>query len=198
MRKIFLLMLSTLACLYMVACIGEVDLGTTYASITKEETDNSMNSSTISEVSLEDIQKEKDLIVRLLNENFEAFSQIMDFFESDQRRYVCHVDSGEIVMILYEKSTPGYEVVGLSNVDVGEQITYIIDALGFMSITADKDYIIFKRTSGSHPHGGAYTQGLFCNRIDAGEDKIREQDHFTGEHVPLRDRWFYYIRRNNT
>jgi hypothetical protein len=144
---------------------------------------------------VEQIQKAKKEIIQMLNDNYDVFSQIVNCFENDPGRYMCTKESGEIVVKLFlERGGTSFQIIDISEIGVSEQIAYVLNDLGFEGIGEEYDDIIFTKITVVYP-GGTYSQGLFCNKNDAGIDKIQEYSGIFGERVLIKDQWFYYYSR---
>ena len=162
-----------------------------------EKVENSTNIINLS--SLEQIQNEKLNIIRILNENYDLFCQVESYFETDPGRYYCSLDSGELIIEKYFDGRPSVQIDNVEEIEVSEQIAYILLDLGFEWIGEADDYVSFEKITAAHPDGGTYWQGLHCNKSDAGNNRIEEWDDggVAVETVCIRGQWFYYFGRNN-
>ena len=153
-----------------------------------------------SQVSVQDIERTKQMLIQTLNDNYDIFNQIVSYFEGSPSWYYCRKEEGEIVAHIRNDVSgfPGSDI-DISEIEVGEQMVYIINELGFLSIAEDDDAVGFTLVSGGkHPYGGSYSQGLICNKSDAGDGKIEEWDRgHLGADIHVRDGWFYHFRYGN-
>ena len=145
---------------------------------------------------LQEIEDMNTHLEQLLNDNYEVFSQIVDFFEKAPEEYFCWLEDGEIV-VLYRALPNGPHVyVDLSEVEIGDQIAYVINDLGFLAIHEDGDIsVTFEmRYYDRHPFIARYSQGLVCNKSTAVEFKVREWEPNSFEGIKhIRDEWFRYL-----
>ena len=148
---------------------------------------------------LQDIEDAKKYLEQVLIDNYDVFNQIVSYLEEEPVRYSIRNNSGEIIARILYDDKPGFQVINFSEIENSEQIIYVLNDLGFSSITEDNENVYFNRVNGAdHPQGGSYTQGLVCNKSNAGDEKITEWDGGSlGQNTYLRDEWFYYYRRGN-
>ena len=146
---------------------------------------------------LQEIDDMKDYLEQLLYDNYDVFNQIVNYFEGIQGEYSCRVEDGEIVVWYQEKPGSPRIYISLGEIEIGEQIVYVMNDLGFISIDETEDFVDFPMINYEpHPYGGSYTQALFCNKSNAGENRIQEDNESGGEDVlggstHIRDEWYY-------
>ena len=147
-------------------------------------------------VSAEEIEQSKNNTEQILFDNYDVFNQLVSFFENEPKRYICETHTGELVVTL--DNEPEQEEIELSEVEMGGQIAYIMNDLGFETIIEYDDYVWFIQYSAMDPFGGSYNQGLFCNKSNVGENTITEwYEPPFGEIALIRDEWFFFYFRYN-
>jgi len=147
-------------------------------------------------VTIEQINEEKAYIIQALNDNYDVFCAVVDYFEKNTRSFSCRKDTGEIVIRCLPNRGNQIQTVDINETGISEQITYIIDTLGFEPFGSGEDshFIDFFRTHGSHPYGGSYGQYLCYYKRNAPEEQLQESgDDSRGAQVHIRDRWFYIL-----
>ena len=163
-------------------------------SMNNQNTQNSSNRS----ATLEDIMQTKKDIEQSLNDNYEIFNQIIMCFENDAVNYICGQESGEIVIEIICEDKPGSQRIDSGEVEVAEQIAYVINDLDFVGIVEADDYVCFEKQTGVYLTFGTYIQELYCNKSTANEKKIQEgYSSLWNECVHIRDDWFYVISSMN-
>ena len=153
-----------------------------------------------SQVSMQDIANAKQSLIQALNDNYDIFNDIVSYFENDPEQYYCIKENGEIVMKLRTDGPSLTDIyVDINEIEVCEQIIYVINELGFLGVAA-YDYAVdfWIIDGGRYPFGGSYAQGIICNKSDAGDGKISEwEGSIFGENIHIRDEWYYQFRHAN-
>ena len=137
------------------------------------------------------IENEKIELFRILDEYYDTFCSVACYFESMPGRYVVQHESGELKVTLFPESA-GYQIVDLSDLEICDEIEFIMNDLGFESI-GEGTCIEFNKLNGGHPNGGSYIQGLAFNTVNAGIYKLEEWKGSISEYVHIRDEWYYYL-----
>jgi hypothetical protein len=199
-RKIIVIftLLVVLACVTALICIMTACNAKNGINVEDESGMKNTNSpeNTFRQATKEDIEQTKQEIMQILNDNYEVFCQIVNYFEKGKNDYGCFIEYGEIIII--NSSVAGHPHVDISKIEVGEQIAYVLNDLGFVYLGDDINWVVFKKQDGIPPDGGSYTQSLECNKSDADEEKkIREGSSYSAETVHIRDEWYYCYRSMN-
>jgi len=169
--------------------VESTEMENTEVDIIEVDNEKSTDSPTIEEVR-RNINLIKMEIEQILDDNYDLFTQIMEYFEKDNGRYIISIVDGEISVLL--DTAPGFRQIDISDIEIGEQIEYVLYDLRFEDIRTEDYYVRFLKLTGSTPSAGAYQQSLFCNKSSAGEKRIYEDDNYpSGETVRIRDEWFY-------
>ena len=102
------------------------------SSVNREDENEMENDTHIINVSShEKIQSDKIEIIQILNDNYDLFCQVVSYFENSSGRYFCTKESGELVIEKYYDGRPSFRVDNIGEIEVGEQIEYILNDLGF-------------------------------------------------------------------
>ena len=199
MKIIITLLALLLALLSINSCMPAEDITNTDRGDASEM--NCTNSQDKSQDAIAQIEQTKKEIEQALLENYDIFTQIVDYFEEDPREFSINIESDELIIVAYEVGQPRNTAVEIdaNKVAVIEQIRFVLNDLEFTGIGADTIGVGFLKPGGVHPYGGSYWQSLVCNKKDAGENKTQERyDLPFGETVRIKDEWFYVYGRNNS
>ena len=152
-----------------------------------------------SRTTMQEIEETKMLLEKLLDDNYDVFSQIINYLERVPEDYHFRVEDGEIVVWYMNKPSLQRIYVEFSEIKVADSVEYVIKELGFISVDKSDDYTLFPMINGDrHPYGGSFAQGLVCNNSNSDEKSIQDWDAgVLGQDIRLRDEWFYYFRRGN-
>jgi len=149
--------------------------------------------------SLLSIEQRKKDIQQALIDNYDIFNQIVNYLENEPASFSCRKEKGKIIVQIKYENEPTSQIIDISEIEMGEQIEYVINDLEFSGIGESDDYIIFGKRTGEHPNGGSYWQNLICNKSNADDNKIQEKDYLPfGEEVRIKDEWYYSYGRNST
>ena len=146
----------------------------------------------------QEIDEMHQRLEEILLDNYDVFNQIVSYLEETPEDYAFWGEDGEIIVRLNDRvSNSPFAYMDLNEIEVAEQIAYVIDELGFVSIHEGKYSVWFNMVSyGKAPIGDTYSQGLICNKSDAGEGRIVETGETRDFRITrIRDEWF---RRLNT
>ena len=151
---------------------------------------------------MQEIIDRRYYLEQLLNDNYEVFSRIVSFFEEDPGEYFCRQEDGALVVFYNGLSPTGVRGPGkkvkLSSIEVGEELAYVMNELGFELINAERYTVYFDMVYyGSRINGSDYNQGILFGKSYAGEHmprETKEDDHGAiGENIRIRDEWFRYV-----
>lgn len=134
---------------------------------------------------IEDVEQRKQEIIQIYNDNAKVFDEVMSYFEAQDTDFYCKVSDGELIVKVNQKD------VDISEIEIAEQITYIINELGFEFVLDVTDYVQFNKHTGIYPYGSTCCQGLLCNK--KGTNRVQEERSQFGEQVRIADEWFYYM-----
>ena len=138
----------------------------------------------------EKINNDKNDLIEKLHENYDVFVQIAGYLENSEKEYHCKIEDGELVIRINNETN--HPSVDISEVEVSNQIAYVLNDLGFQVVSSYEDCILFGKNSGILINGGTYIQDLFYNKRNAREEKkIVEGTTSLTEKVRIRDEWFY-------
>ena len=143
---------------------------------------------------LQEIDDMKDYLEQLLDDNYDVFNQIVKCFENDSVNYHCRVEEGEIVVWYSNPIT----YVDLGEIEVGEQIVYVINELGFISIDETENYVDFPMINGDrYPYGGTYAQALLCNKFPRCKQRGIQDGGYEREETPQGSGYLPSVNKSN-
>ena len=143
---------------------------------------------------IKEMQEMQVHMIRLLNDNYDVFNRIVAYFEEEPEIIAFWEEEGEIVG-RYEKTSGLIQSIDLDEVEVGEDIAYVIYELGFVGILDGSITVDFYMVSkGIKPGGSTYDQKLVYIKSTAGEygilKDVEERNNPLGV-MHIRDEWYY-------
>lgn len=116
-------------------------------------------------------------VIQTFNDNYDLFAEVVSCFEDEPGNfYLCTTSLKRYVSL-------NSQDIKLESYEKGEQISYILNELGFTSIYEDDDSIMFmKSISSGEQRGVQYSK--------AGK-KLEDVDELWGQTYPIKDDWYY-------
>ena len=140
----------------------------------------------------QEIEAMKEYLEQTLLDNYDVFNQIVKYLEETPGEYSFGPTDGEIVAWWFRERAYGvpYVVIDLNEIEIAEQIAYVINEFGFVSVLSESDYVHFEMVyHDKSPIGDTYSLGLICNKSNGEADAGKS---FMSEITHIKDGWYRY------